>query len=324
MLDILSITGPIYIAIALGWLATRAGLFERADMRVLGRFVLYVALPALLFDAVSKRHVADILDWRYLLVYALSGLATMGLALLWFRRVARHAGQGPQLAVVQSMGAVCPNSGFVGYPINLLVLGGGAAGVILGMNMLVENLLWIPLLLALLDAATGGGHWRQVLRGVAVGLLRNPLVIGLVAGLAAALLGLRLPAAGERTVTLFAQSSAAASLFVIGGSLVGLEIRGLRAQVAQIAVCKLILHPLMALAALGLLALLGAPLEDPKLRTGVVLATACPMFGIYPILAQKAGQEGLAAAALLGTTVASFFSISALLLVLRGLPGWLG
>ena len=56
----------------------------------------------------------------------------------------------------------------------------------------------------------------------------------------------------------------------------------------------------------------------------VVLATACPMFGIYPILAQKAGQEGLAAAALLGTTVASFFSISALLLVLRGLPGWLG
>ncbi|MCB0184451.1 MAG: hypothetical protein KDE31_09305, partial [Caldilineaceae bacterium] len=84
------------------------------------------------------------------------------------------------------------------------------------------------------------------------------------------------------------------------------------------------LHPLMALAALGLLALLGAPLEDPKLRTGVVLATACPMFGIYPILAQKAGQEGLAAAALLGTTVASFFSISALLLVLRGLPGWLG
>ena len=189
MLDILSITGPIYIAIALGWLATRAGLFERADMRVLGRFVLYVALPALLFDAVSKRHVADILDWRYLLVYALSGLATMGLALLWFRRVARHAGQGPQLAVVQSMGAVCPNSGFVGYPINLLVLGGGAAGVILGMNMLVENLLWIPLLLALLDAAAGGGHWRQVLRGVAVGLLRNPLVIGLVAGLAAALLG---------------------------------------------------------------------------------------------------------------------------------------
>ena len=55
MLDILAITGPIYLCIALGWLATRAGLFARADMRVLGRFVLYIALPALLFDAVGKR-----------------------------------------------------------------------------------------------------------------------------------------------------------------------------------------------------------------------------------------------------------------------------
>ena len=59
-----------------------------------------------------------------------------------------------------------------------------------------------------------------------------------------------------------------------------------------------------------------APLS-PELRTGVLLATACPMFGIYPILAQRQGHDGLAAAALLGTTVASFFTISALLWMLK-------
>ena len=73
MLDILAITGPIYLCIALGWLATRTGLFERGDMRVLGQFVLYIALPALLFDAVGKRPIGDILDWHYLGVYALGG-----------------------------------------------------------------------------------------------------------------------------------------------------------------------------------------------------------------------------------------------------------
>lgn len=321
MPDILSITGPIYIAIALGWLSTRLGLFERADMRVLGKFVLYLALPALLFGAVSQRSVSDILDWRYLLVYALGGLLTMALALLWFRRVARQA---PALAVVQSMGCMCPNSGFVGYPINLLLLGAPLAGVVLGMSMLVENLLWLPLLLALLDNAGGSGHWRRVLRSVAAGLVRNPLVIGLAAGLLAALLGLRLPAAGERTVALFAQSSAALSLFVIGGSLGGLQVRGLWTQVLQIAVGKLLIHPVMALAMLALLAALGAPLHEPGLRTAVVLVSACPIFGIYPILAQRANQEGLAAAALLGTTVASFFSISGLLVLLHHGPVWLG
>mgnify|MGYP001160622250 FL=1 len=310
MLDILAITGPIYLCIALGWLATRAGLFARADMRVLGQFVLYIALPALLFSAVGQRPLADILDWHYMAVFALGGVATIGFGLFWTRRVARQA---PLAGVVQAMGMTCPNSGFVGYPINLLVLGAPAAGVILGMNMLVENLLLIPLLLALADSAGGGGHWRGVLRGVAVGLWRNPLVLGLAVGLAASLLGLRLPQPVERTVGLLAQSSAALSLFVIGGSLAGLRLAGMGRTVARIAAGKLLVHPLLTVGALALLAALGTPLADPALKKGVVLATACPMFGIYPILAGRFGEEGLAAAALLGTTVASFFSISALL-----------
>ena len=315
MLDILAITGPIYLCIALGWLATRTGLFERGDMRVLGQFVLYIALPALLFDAVGKRPIGDILDGHYLGVYAVGGLATIALGLAWTRRVARQA---PLPAVMQTMGMSCPNSGFVGYPINLLVLGGSSAAVILGMNMLVENLLFIPVLLALADSAGGGRHWRAVLRGVAAGLWRNPLVLALAAGLVAALLGLKLPAPIERTVSLLAQASAALSLFVIGGSLAGLRIKGLGAQVAQIAAGKLLVHPLLTVGALLALEALGMPPMDAALRTGVVLAAACPMFGIYPILAQKHGHDGLAAAALLGTTVASFFTISAALWLLTG------
>lgn len=314
MLDILSITGPIYIAIALGWLATRAGLFDRGDMRVLGKFVLYVALPALLFDAVAKRRLDEILEWRYMAVFALGALATMAVGLWWMRRVAR---QPAVLSVVQTMGMCCPNSGFVGYPINLLLLG-PVAGLILGMNMLVENLLLIPLMLALMDAASGAGHWRAVVRGAAAGLLRNPMVLGLSAGLLVSLLGLPLPAVADRTVGLFAQASAAVSLFVIGGSLAGLRIKGLGAQVAQIAAGKLLVHPLLTVGALLALEALGMPPMDAALRTGVVLAAACPMFGIYPILAQKHGHDGLAAAALLGTTVASFFTISAALWLLTG------
>ena len=313
MLDILAITGPIYLCIALGWLATRAGLFARGDMRVLGQFVLYVSLPALLFDAVAKRPIGDILEWRYMAVYAVGGLATIAVGLAWTRRVARQA---PLASVIQTMGMSCPNSGFVGYPINLLLLGGPSAALMLGMNMLVENLLLIPLLLALADAAGGGRGWRAVLRGAAAGLWRNPLVLGLVAGLLASLIGLKLPDAIERTVGLLAQASAALSLFVIGGALVGLRLHGLGRHVARIVVGKLIAHPLLTLGALALLGALGLPLQDPALRTGLILTTACPMFGIYPLLAGRLGDEGLPAAALLGTTVASFFSISALLWLL--------
>jgi malonate transporter and related proteins len=321
MLDILAITGPIYITIALGYLSTRVGLFARSDMRVFGIFVINLALPALLFNALAQRKVGDILNGSYLLVYALGSLLAMGLGLLWARRGAR---QDPTTSVYYAMGMSCPNSGFVGYPISLLVIG-PVAGVMLGLNMIVENLLLIPLLLALAEStASSGGRWHTALRQSLVNLARNPMVLGLLAGFVVSLLEWQLPSPVSRTVTLFAQASAALSLFVIGGSLAGLQIQGMRRQVAQIAIGKLLLHPLAMVAVLLALELAGLTPMDPQLRVGVVLTAACPMMGIFPILAQRHGRDGLAAAALLGTTIASFFTISGLLWIFKQVPGWGG
>ncbi len=321
MLDILAITVPIYLTIAIGYGLTRRGLFARTDMRVLGQFVINLALPALLFNALAQRKLTDILNGRYLLVYALGSLVAMGLGLLWARRVAR---QDRSTAVFWAMGMSCPNSGFVGYPIALLVVG-PVAGVMLGLNMIVENLLLIPRLLARAERSDGsGGRWHTVLRQSLLNLARNPMVLGLLAGLAVSALEWQMPSPLARTVTLFAQACAALSLFVIGGSLAGLHIAGLGRPVAQIAIGKLLLHPAAMLAVLLALEAFGMVPMDSRLRVGVVLTAASPMFGIFPILAQKHGHDGLAAAALLGTTAASFFTISALLGVFRQVPGWAG
>src|SRR5450830_1848136 len=79
MLDILAITGPIYIAIALGFFTTRAGLFSKPDMRLFGKFVINLALPAILFNALAKRQIGEILNTGYLLAYLAGSLVTMGL-----------------------------------------------------------------------------------------------------------------------------------------------------------------------------------------------------------------------------------------------------
>lgn len=320
MFDILAITGPIYITIALGFLTTRMGLFSPADMRVLGKFVINLALPALLFDALAQRPLGEILNGSYLLLYALGSLVTLGLGWLWARRA---AGQDGTTSAYYAMGMSCPNSGFVGYPIALLTLG-PVAGVVLGLNMIVENLLLIPLLLALAESSQGhGGAWHQVVRQTLGKLVRNPMVLGLLAGFAVSLMQYKLPSPVARTVMLFSQASGALSLFVIGGALVGLKIHGLRRQVVQIAAGKLLLHPLVVVAVLLLCEAAGLPPLEPELRTGLVLTAACPMLGIYPILAQRHGRDGLAAAALLGATMVSFLSISVLLWIFQQLPGWI-
>ncbi len=311
-LDILGITGPIYLAIALGFFCTRQGLFAKADMQVFGRFTLQLALPALLFNALSQRSVAEILNLNYLLAYALGSLAVIGLGLFWARKV---QGQSLSYSSMMAMGMSCPNSGFVGYPIILLSFG-PVAGVALALNMVVENLLLLPLLLAIADSQGRPGQWKTVLLQTLKNLLKNPMILGIVAGFLFSMSGLQMPAPVGRTINLFAQSSAVLSLFVIGGSLVGLQARGLQGTVMPIALGKLVLHPLAMWAVLVWL----VPIADPALRAAALLTGAMPMLGIYTILNQRRGHGTVSAAALLVTTIGSFFTLTALLWLLQQQP----
>jgi predicted permease len=81
---------------------------------------------------------------------------------------------------------------------------------------------------------------------------------------------------------------------------------------------KLLLHPLMV----GLMLWLVGPMET-NLQISAILLASMPMMGIYPLLAQRHGEEGLCASALLVTTVTSFLTISLILWGLMQVPGWL-
>jgi malonate transporter and related proteins len=317
LLDILAITGPIYLCIALGFASVRWRVFSPADMRVLGRFVIQIALPALLFNALASRPLAEVWQPGYLLAYGAGSIALL-LSSLWAAR--RLQRRGLSESAYMAMGMTCCNSGYVGYPVLLLAVG-PLAGVALAMNLLVENLLKLPLLMTLADAGASGAarlSWKDALRQTLGRLARNPLIIAIVLGFGVALAGWQLPAVVSRTVNLFGAASGGLALFIIGGTLVGLQVRGLRRQVAQVAAGKLLLHPAAVWAAVTLLPLLGMPALDGELRSAAVLAAAMPMLGIYPLLAQRHGYEGFTAASLLATTVASFFTLSAILWMLKG------
>ena len=316
MPHILAITGPIYLVIALGFLAGRLAVLSKADMRVLGTYVVRFALPALVFNALSKRPVAEILDTRFLLDYAAGSLVVMLAAFAWGRL---RQGKGVALSALGGMGMSCSNSGFIGYPVAMQVVGPGTAAVALALCMVVENLLMIPLALVLADSGgSGSGRWHRIVGRSLLQLGRNPVILAIVAGFGVALLGLPVPAVLARAVDLLASSSTAVSLFVIGGALVGLRLGGMRRDVSAIAAGKLLLHPL----AVGVMVWLLPP-EAPSLRVAAVLFAAMPMLSIYPILAQKYGFEGYCAAALLLATVLSFATVSLGLWLLGPQFGWL-
>lgn len=314
MLDILAITGPIYLCIAAGFLATRLGVFSKPDLRVFGKFVLNFALPALVFNAIAQRPLRDVMHFDYLLAYGIGSFVVMGGGYLWARYVNRSV---PSYRAYFAMGMSCSNSGYMGYPVAALVLGPIAA-VALALNMVFENLFKLPLLLTLADRseARAHRHWGAAVRELLMGWLRTPLLAVIPLALFVSAMGWVLPGPVVRTITLFAQVTTGLALFVIGGALVGLQLKGKRRLVAHIAFGKLLLHPLCVFLAFTFV----VTIADPELRTAALLFAAMPMLGVYPILALKHGHEEVSAAALLATTIGSFFTLNVLLWVLKHYP----
>jgi len=304
MLAILAITGPIFILIAVGFAAVRLRVLATTDMRALGVFVINFALPALLFSAMSAGSVTQTLRLDLLLPYALGSLAVVGLVVALAMTVLRRK---LQMAAVLAMGMSVSNSAFIGFPI-AQQLSPGTASAALAVYAMVEALIMFPLLMALAELGGGGGRWPVVLRGIVLSLARNPMILAILAGVALSLAGLTLPLPAARAIELLGSTAAPVALFYIGGTLAGLKVKIAAVDIDLIVAGKLLLHPLVVY-----LAFLALPLDGAGLQTAAVLNACMPMMSIYPILAQKYGQEGLCAAALVATTVTSFFTISAFL-----------
>ncbi|MCB1758608.1 MAG: AEC family transporter [Gammaproteobacteria bacterium] len=315
MLSILAITLPVFLLIGLGYLVVRLEWVARSAVAGMGNYVIYCALPAMLFNALSTRDFSAIIDPSYLAAFAGGSLATLAAGFLLARRL---RAEPLESAAFHGLGGAMANSAFIGYAI-VVQLFGLAAVVGVALSMLVDLILLVPLTIALAETA---GQDRGSVRVAVVSALKktlsNPLVLAIAAGLLASLLGWRAEGALQKTLELLAGSASAVSLFVIGGMLVGLSLHGRAASIGQMALFKLLLHPAAVASMVWLL-----PPFAPTLQATAIILAAMPMAGIFPLLAQRYGQQESCAAALVGATLLSFVSINLLLLLLadRGALG---
>ena len=308
MLQILSITGPIYVLILLGYLSVRVGILKPEDSRVLATFVLYFAMPGLLFSVLYARTPSEIFNYPYMVIYASGSLAVIALAYTVLRRVRKL---DHEKAAMDTLGMVCPNSGFIGYPVMTMVFP-ALAGPVLALNMMVENFIVLPLMLTLAAPRTDAGTLRTLGKAVS-NTLRMPLVIALFVGLFFSLTGLRLPAMMLRPLELLANASVPLSLFAIGAGLYGLLWKGVTGRVAPVVIGKLIIHPLVMAGMIFLFSGNVVPELSPDLADCLLITASLSMMGIYPVLAQRFGAGHTASIAMIVASIACFFTLSGLL-----------
>lgn len=315
MFAILNITFPIFALIGLGYVLTRRRVFQPVEMDTLGRFTVNVALPALVLNAMVSQPLENIVNPGYLVTYAIATAATIGL--VW--AILRLAGFNVRRQGVGMLGVCSSNSGYIGYPIMMLAYPNLAATV-LTLQVIVENFVSIPLGLFAAEATTVRvrTHPLRLIGRIFVNVIKRPMIMMVVVGLVINISGIPMPQGLGHMVEILATATSAVALFYIGGSLVNLPHQSGDGLFVSIVVgTKLVAMPLLMLGMVYALPYLGLPVTPQELVIPMVLSAAMPMMGIFPILAREYGESGIGSVTLLVATIASFFSISILLIVLH-------
>jgi predicted permease len=328
VLQIFLVTVPFFALIAAGYGAARSGLLPLVAIPGLNAFVLYFALPCMLFRFGAGAPIGQLLDGTVALVWVIAAPIVVGITVA----VARSQGSGWNDSAFGALVAAFPNTGFMGVPLLIEILGASSASpaiLTIAIDMVVTSSLCIAL--SRLDGVGEVGAAkavRQALRGI----LQNPMPWAIVLGGVASATRLVLTPALDKTVAMLAQAASPVALFTIGAVLarttllarehaaserVAAAIGGSAVPVHRPAplrdiwppvVVKLVLHPLLVWGLARAAMALGLPLARPAL-VAMVLAAALPSAGNVSMLAERYGADnGRIARIILWTTVAAFFT----------------
>ena len=148
MLAIFLKTLPFFALIGTGWLAGRLRLFSAEATAALTRFVFYFALSAMLFGFAAGLDIGALFDARFVLAY-LSGSAAVWLLAAG---MARSRGAAPAEAAMLAHATMIGNTGFLGVPMLVVLLGAGVQLSIL--TVIVGHvLICMPYAIAILTTA---------------------------------------------------------------------------------------------------------------------------------------------------------------------------
>ena len=306
---VLAAVGPVFALVAAGALARRAGVMGAGTVTELNRFVVWLALPALLFDITVHAGWAEIWQPRFVLAFG-GGSGVVFAATVLLRRRVRPLAD----AAIDGLNAGYANTGFMGFSLAAAALGPGALPFVLVATVFTACVLFaVAIVLIELGAQEGAGGWRLGWR-VASNLGRNPLLVAPVAGVVAHLMGPEVwPGPVEGFLRLLGAAASPCALVTLGLFLGGTGPVGSRAE-GVLAAAKLVVQP--ALTWVLAVPVLGLPVLPAH---AAVLLAALPTgtgpFMLAEFYRREAAPTGRV---VLFTTVVSVVTVSALLAASRG------
>ncbi|MEO0379135.1 MAG: AEC family transporter [Pseudomonadota bacterium] len=294
MLAILFKTLPFFALIALGYWAGRTRFFTQEATAYLTKFVFYFALSAMIFSFAANLELAQVWDGKLVAAYLCGTVVVYFIATV----VARIRGLDLQTRAVEAQCAVIGNAGFLGLPMLALLFGPQAIGPVM-LVLATDLIVFSSLIVILITIGRDGRMSLSILQTIAVGLVKNPMIVAMSLGLLWAGFNIPIPTPINDFLTILGGAATPGALFAIGASLASKSTE--RIEIAGwLSFCKLVLHPL----AVATYALYIFNVE-PFGAAMIIACAAMPVAGNIYMLAQHYGvaPQRVSAAILVSTTL---------------------
>jgi hypothetical protein len=310
MTEVLSLALPFFGLILLGFASGRFVQLPEAGLAWLNYFIIYIALPPLFFQLVSRTPFEQLANGRFILVTTISTAVTFYFAIgigLWFRR-----GNLPEAAIAGIVGGYA-NVGYMGPGLTLAALG-SAAAVPTALIFTFDSTFFfaaVPLLMALSGVGRESGlrMTLNVLRRV----FTHPFIVATMLGVLFAALQIRPPAAIDKILDYLANAAAPCALFTLGVTVALRPLTGVPGEIPVLVAIKLVLHPLIAWV---LLSAVGG-FEPVWVYTAILMAALPPALNAYVMARQYEVYIAQSSAGILIGTLASIVTVTVLLYMIQ-------
>jgi predicted permease len=321
MLDVLRVTFPFFALVLCGYWAARRQMLPFEAIPGLNGFVLFFALPCMLFQFGAKTPIAQLLDASAFFMYLFCALVMVAFVVA----ITLNKRFGWNDAAFGALVGAFPNTGFMGVPLLVALLGTAAAGpaiVTIVIDMVITTSLCIAL--SRLDGAGQQGV-GQAAKNALLGVVKNPLPWAILLGTLFSAFQIELPGPVEKTVGLLGDAASPVALFTIGAVLARSQKIAHHEQhgpltwkdYVPVALIKLFLHPVLVLV-VGLAAIsMGMPIDAFALKV-MVLVAALPSASNVAMLSERFGADnGRIARIILVSTAAAFLTFSGAVALLQ-------
>ncbi len=303
MLEIIGLVAPLFTLVLLGFICGRLVDIQLQGLAWLNFFVIYIALPPLFFQLLSKTPVSEFSNLLFL--FSASG-ATLCVFMLVFciARLLRRG--GTRVAAIQGLAASYGNIGYMGPPLAIAAFG-PEAGVPVALLFCFENTLhftMIPLLMTLGDSKRQ--QWLRVFLRIFKNILSHPFIIATIVGLMAAYFQIKVAQPVDQFLDSLAGAAAPCALFALGVNAALKPLKRVPLDLAYIVPIKLIVHPVLVFFAVSWI----PGIADIWVYSAVLLATLPAATNVFVLAQQYQVWEQRASSAVVVSTLFSVFTIT--------------